>query len=105
MRKILYSPGYGAGWSSWVNVYSSKEVKLFMLEYQPFITALENDEKLNEEQFLEDFKKQFPNQWIPYTGGMNQLEIMEVPDGMRVKINEYDGNESVEVEGEFDDWL
>jgi len=39
MRKILYSPGFGAGWTSWHD--GSKEAKLFMLEYRPFIEYLE----------------------------------------------------------------
>lgn len=39
MRKILYSPGYGAGWSTWGG--DTPEQKKFMLEYKPFIEALE----------------------------------------------------------------
>jgi len=39
MRNILYSPEYGAGWVSWHS--GPKEEKLFMLEYKPFIEALE----------------------------------------------------------------
>lgn len=44
-KKILYSPGYGAGWTTWHS--GTKEEKQFMFEYQPFIDAIENDQKID----------------------------------------------------------
>lgn len=43
MRKILYSPRYGAGWVSWYS--GSNEEKLWMLEYPGFVQALERQAK------------------------------------------------------------
>ena len=42
MRKILYSPGWGAGWSTWNSSIPTK----FICEYQPIIEALEKGEDL-----------------------------------------------------------
>src|SRR4051794_12559330 len=42
MTKILYAPGYGAGWSTWSS--SGDEQKRFMLTYAPLIEAIEKDE-------------------------------------------------------------
>lgn len=117
MRKILYSPGYGAGWSSWNSGKSAK----YMLEYQPIIEAIENGEKLciedkysssllNEEiyhpsiiQLIRDCKEKFGEDI--YVGGAEDLCIKYIEDYKRVRIHEYDGFESVEVEGEYDGWM
>ena len=98
-RKILYSPGFGAGWTTWA---SGDEMILFMLEYQPFIEALEREETLNEKhpawkQFEKECQEKFGE--VPYMGGVDQLCVAEVEG--RVRINEYDGNESVEEEGGY----
>ncbi len=116
VRKILYSPRYGAGWVSWSG--SKREQKVFMLEYGPFVSFLENGEKFCD--ILKDIEKmpvvqEFKRDWdaafpdcageYPYFGGLEGLQIMEVPCGARVLITEYDGSESVEVEGDHGDWL
>jgi len=120
LRKVLYSPGYGAGWVSWHS--GSKAEKLFMLEYAPFIAYLEAKQKREEkkgsriregfpdelmEQFKVDWDAKFPDKAgeYPYSGGLGSLSIREVPTGALVRINEYDGSETVEVLGEYDQWL
>ena len=103
MRKILYSPGYGAGWTSWC--HGPKEEKLFMLEYKPFIEIIENGNEITEkdiERFNDDFREKFPEaEFDPYTGGVEQLQVYET-DGV-VRIEEYDGSESVHES--YDDWM
>ena len=94
MKKILYSPGYGSGWSTWHG--GPKEQKQFMLEYQPFIDAVENGKEIDEtlqEQFLKDWEIAFPGTTAPYLGGVDKLKI-ETVDGS-FSIKEYDGYESV----------
>lgn len=150
MRSILYSPGYGGGWTSWH--HGSDEERRFALEYAPFIEAVrartdrvrpvekrgadlpddvraalrklrssiggwtctDEDDRYVEipvdllplfVAFIEEWSRRFPGKDIPYTGGMAQLRVMDVPDGSRVRITEYDGSESVEVEGAQDGWL
>jgi len=119
MRKILYSPGFGAGWTSWF--HGSREAKKFMLEYQPFIEFLESGGKFIEDrnnwenrygtdplvqQFIKDFKEKFPDEEEAYFGGLRDLEVYEVPDNCLVMIHEYDGSESVRTKESIEDqWL
>lgn len=103
MRKILYSPGFGAGWTTW-HSGSAEEIQ-FMLEYQPFIERLESGGKIDqklEEQFINDFEEKFQTP-APYTGGLRNLQVATV--SRRVRIHEYDGSESYEEEGEFSGWV
>jgi len=103
MRKILYSPGYGAGWTSWYS--GSIEEKKFMLEYEPFIEILEAGNKITDEdidKFNAAFKKKFPKaEDTPYDGGVSQLRVYET-NGV-IRIEEYDGSESVRES--YDDWI
>lgn len=112
MRKILYSPGYGAGWTTWC--HGGKEHKLFMLTWQPAIDVLERKtggkrrltaDEIDDlaELFEKEWNERFPEEDIPYLGGMSGLAVMEVSG--RVRIHEYDGSERVEEENSFDDWL
>lgn len=115
VRKILYSPGYGAGWVSWSG--STRDQKVFMLEYKPFVDFLESgnefayrkdiEEMPVVQQFKKDWDAAFPEEAgdYPYFGGLYDLRVMEVPSDARVLITEYDGSESVEVEDEDRGWL
>ncbi len=125
-RKILYSPGFGAGWSSW----SSGDLAKLMIDYKPFIDHIEsggsfpegntygiiarkedgntpNFDKMKEtmQPVLYDFcvlcQEKFDH--IPYLGGLRDVRVLQVRG--KVRINEYDGSESVEEQGDFDDWL
>ena|SRR5271155_240920 len=94
MRKILVSPDFGAGWSTWM--HDGNGSSLFALTYQPIIDALDRGEKLDYNspsvvQFVKDYKEKFGTE--PYTGGLGDLEVREVSG--RVHIREYDGSESV----------
>ena len=109
MRKILYSPGFGAGWSTW----QEDVPKVFACQYPPIIAALENDEELvlNKDvsdhkrepedyhqavrQYLKDCKELYNAE--PYLGGIDDLCIFSCEDHAMVRIKEYDGAESVEV--------
>lgn len=110
MKKILYSRGFGAGWSTWIA--SSAEEKRFCCEYQPFIEYLEKHKEMPsdttsfEEQFTKDWKERFPNADDPYLGGIDGLTIYEIDDDDLYRIKEYDGAESVEtMESSKDQWL
>lgn len=93
VMKVLYSPGFGAGWSTWIDVPTK-----FACEYQPIIDAIERGEKLTEDhpcviQFIEDCKKQHDE--YPYLGGLKNLRIFELNEGDQYRIEAYDGSESV----------
>jgi hypothetical protein len=110
-KKLLYSPGYGAGWSTWEG---NPEVRRFMVTYEPIIEFLEAGERFPDEStrfdfdgdgklmlddlhpilrtFVEECQKRFDT--IPYLGGARDLQYLEVADDARVFFDEYDGNES-----------
>jgi hypothetical protein len=111
MRKVLYSSGYGAGWSSWIG--NTTEERRFCCEYQPFIEYLEKHEEMPSdttllgEQFLADWRARFPDaDPDPYLGGIRDLQVEEVPDREQYMIKEYDGSERVITRSAIEDeWM
>jgi hypothetical protein len=114
-RDILYSPGYGAGWSSWCS--GPRDMKLFMLTYQPIIAFIKGGGKFSDAEcdnterglpnlhpLLRQFSDECVSRWgdSPYLGGARDLEVEAVTGDFR--IHEYDGNESIVLSGE-DEWF
>lgn len=102
-RKILYSPGYGAGWTTWAY---DPEVKALMLTYAPIVEHLEtNQGPLLEtspavQRFIVDVEAL--GKAVPYLGGLRDLTVATVNGPVR--ITEYDGVESYETPDSID-WL
>jgi len=94
--KVLISPGFGAGWSTWNNPALAVDPRI--------IDAFERG--ISEE----DMKQLCKDIGVTdiygdvYMGGFDELEIVEVPAGELFQIREYDGSEYIEI---FDDsdWL
>ena len=108
MTKILISPCFGAGWSTWQFDANKEMIKLF-LAYQPLIDAIEKHGNPSQEfsQAMENFKeeimKRFPDEEAGiYLGGARCLAVTEVTTPFR--IHEYDGSETVECRDELD-WI
>jgi hypothetical protein len=113
VRKILYSPGYGAGWLSWNENKLSEEQATFLLEYGPFIKYLEKNktQKKSEYNIPKNLLKKFEENWRKIFGieddtsyylctlGARDLEVAEVCVDDQVRITEYDGWERIEVRG------
>jgi hypothetical protein len=87
---VIYSPGYGAGWSTWNTEYKYSEALIF-------------DKDLVEPILAKDYPKlmQVVSAKYPdvYTGGLDQAEIAWVDIGNQFDISEYDGSESVRIIG------
>ena len=111
-RKILYSPGFGAGWTTWNH---DPKVKAYMLTYKPIIKFLEGGGKFTNadchegkklhpilKQLQQECKKKFKEDYVCVLGA-DDLKVISVAG--RVRIEEYDGSESIEEEGEFSNWL
>jgi len=79
---IIYSPGFGAGWSTWGNPESALD--------QELANAIENKESF--EIIKSIAAKNWPGQ---YTGGLEDCVVEWVDKGTQFIIDEYDGNESV----------
>lgn len=92
---VLYSPRYGAGWSTWAKG-EERELSLFA----PSVVEWVENGKVGE----------VPTDWLPplnnaaletgnkayfYTGGAQDLKIAWVTVGTRFRIDEYDGSESI----------
>ena len=89
---VLYSPGFGAGWYTWN--YEHPEIL-----FDPAIVKFVEKEKWDELATYVELK--YPE---IYTGGMRDLTIEWIPECALFKINEYDGNESIELK-EGDHWM
>jgi len=113
MRKILVSPGYGAGWTSW----NTDKIQKFMIEYQPIIDYLEAGNKFTRKdcepnhhqhplltRLQEECLEKFGESYVCVLGAYD-LRVVSIPDDAKVRINEYDGYESYEVQGQYDGWL
>jgi len=83
---ILYSPGYGAGWSTW-----SSDNSEFMLHDEKLVELVESDQRDKIEEYV---KSVHPNDYI-CCAGADQLKVEWVPVGTQFIIDEYDGSESI----------
>jgi hypothetical protein len=103
---VLYSPGYGAGWSTWSSVNGLSDDLIF----EPSVVALVEDrdaEKITNAQLVElveAYCEQKYGKHEVYCGGVDDLRIEWIPVGTEFKINEYDGSESIEYK-ENDYWV
>ena len=88
---VLVSPGYGAGWYSW---HSNEE-----LLYDPSI--VEWVEQGNLDKIKTYLELKYPDDT---TLGLEDLQVEWVPVGVRFRIDEYDGSESLVLESE-ERWL
>lgn len=105
MVAVLYSPGYGAGWSTWNSYRGYGNVLLFD---PSLVYMVEEMNKVEEEDrkaswvdnIVEYCTKKYPE---GYFGGADDLQICWIPVGTQFKVNEYDGSESIEFK-ETDSW-
>ena len=85
---VIVSPGYGAGWSTWVPDES--------VCFDPIILKWIEEGKVGDpplDHYGED---------APYSGGLRGAEIRWINEGTAFRITEYDGSESLEVIGDID---
>lgn len=90
---VLYSPGFGAGWFSW-----HKDAKACLFDPEVVRWVLDGKPK-DKEPDVEDgrYGEYF------YAGGMHDLTVAWLAPGTRFRIDEYDGSESLVVDGD-DQW-
>lgn len=93
--KVLISPGYGAGWSTWYDpdMATNKELIAY---FESGVTKKQMAQKCKELGFC------YPNGEPYYMGGFDQLEIVEVPKGSFFRILEFDGCEYIEIMSDID---
>jgi hypothetical protein len=89
---VLYSPGFGAGWSTW------NQERPEILFDPAIVKFVEADQWAELETYV---TLKYPD---IYKGGMKDLAIAWVPEGTLFRVNEYDGSESIELK-EDNDWI
>ena len=82
---ILYSPGFGAGWSTWA--YGDSEQAMAM--DRDLVLAFLNG---GVDALVKITEQKYPDN---YTGGADDLEVVWLPVGTQFKIREYDGSETL----------
>lgn len=88
---ILYSPGYGAGWSTW----NKEEYRKTLLMHPELVEwTLETNHKKNKLQRI--IGRLFGEDQYVCILGADQLKVEWVPSGSQIRINDHDGNESLE---------
>ena len=90
MVAVLYSPDYGSGWYTW----NRNQPELL---FDPAIVQLVEEDKFDELKTYVTLK--YPN---IYEGGMWELKIAWIPEGAMFRVNEYDGDESIELKDDAD---
>ena len=89
---VLYSPGFGAGWSTWNRGVPE-------IVFDPAIVKFVEHDQMAELNTYVTLK--YPGL---YTGGMQCLAVAWLSVGTEFRIKEYDGAESIEIKGEVD-WI
>lgn len=85
---VLVSPGWGAGWSTWNDqrlALDKRVVELFLSGYRVTDSTEDGDRLMKECGYDE-----------PYWGGWNQINVVWIPFGVKWRMIEYDGSETIE---------
>ena len=90
---VLYSPGFGAGWSTWNYDDGLDEALLF---HPSLVEMVRNNRQseINEDWLVKNLGEEFRN---IYCGGAEQLEIKWLPKGTIFRVEEYHGSESITI--------
>ena len=80
---VLVSPGFGAGFSTW----NKPEMAVDFDLVEAFLSG-------DKTRFTYTLLEKYEN---AYDGGVEDLEIQWVDEGKKFRVEEYDGNESLEV--------
>jgi len=96
---VLYSPGYGAGWSTWCH---EDEQKRYCMLFDPHIADIRDRGDADWQEKAEAIALvKYPDTYI---GGLADLEVRWLPVGTQFRVLEYDGFEQVEINSEIE-WI
>lgn len=84
---VLYSPGFGAGWSTWNPTFPE-------CIFDPEIVRMIENET-DRYEIVRFVEQKYGDEF--YAGGVEDLIIVYLPEGTEFVINEYDGSESVHL--------
>jgi hypothetical protein len=84
---VLYSPGFGAGWSTWNSKYSE-----FLLFDKGLVELVLNEQKDKIEEYIEKNCEYATDMYI----STSNLQIKWMDQGTKFLVREYDGSEHIE---------
>ncbi len=95
---VLFSPGWGAGWSTWQD---NADVRMAML-FDPQIADIRDQGGRDWQAKAEAIAQiKYPD---AYLGGLQDLQVQWLKQGTQFYIDERDGNESIVINGE-QEWI
>ena len=86
---VLYSPGFGSGWSSWADDDQKEALCMDARIVGPVLAGDKAGAVAAALAMFPDF----------YAGGADDLKVMWIEKGAAFEVDEYDGSESVHVIG------
>lgn len=96
---VLYSPNFGAGWSTWF--ISDQHQRLSML-FDPQIADIVDRGGPDWATQVETIARiKYPDS---YLGGLSDLRVAWLPEGTVFRVHEYDGSEIIQLREEME-WL
>ena len=99
---VLYSPGYGAGWSTW-----AEENERELLLFDPHIVQLVLDRDQNRitpEEFDAGLNMVWQLKSYESYRSAHDLTLVWLPVGTLFRVEEYDGSETVVLQHEYN-WI
>ena len=95
---VLYSPSWGAGWSTWEQ---DPDVKMAML-FDPQIADIRDQGAPDWQERAKAIAQiKYPD---AYLGGLQDLRVKWLRQGTQFRIDEHDGNELIVINGE-QEWI
>jgi len=100
---VLYSPGFGAGWSTWANSLDVEQSLVAeRMIFDPQIADLVDRRADGWQAQVEAVATlKYPN---AYLGGLETLQVEWLPVGTQFRIVEHDGDETIETRDSVD-WI
>lgn len=83
---VIYSPGYGAGWSTWADNENAVKMVFCPRLAKAIVDKTEDPLLVAEEEFPTE-----------YTGGIEEAVVEWLEQGTLFEIQEYDGSESLRI--------
>jgi hypothetical protein len=83
---VIVSPGYGAGWSTWIP--DNPDILFDGVVIDWILNGKRADQESQLEAYLES---EYPDGYF----SLGQLEVVWLPEGTQFRIDEYDGSETL----------
>lgn len=103
---VLYSPGFGAGWSTWNRDYGSEKIGTQMIFHPELVKMVEEGrrDEITTEVVERILNVKDEDDYGVCVLGVKDLVVTWIPEGQQFRITEYDGSESIRFP-QHDSWM